>query len=233
MYSLKLGYIDEIPKNKERLLDIGDEITLDDIERLLAEKAENIQQGEIITLQGPIILEDTTGTKRMVLPPDLPPGIKEMYLEIAEAEGIPVVSIEEAPKIRGELLHRTKAEKYPTIRWNFPWKDYIVVGVPDGITDLFVYEFKTTRKGYLIRYIRPVAFTQADLYGYFFKRDTKRVQIYIVEKDTTKTWTEKVDTKNAEEVLYKFKQLEEGEIPKPPKEWKCKHCKFRTKCTLV
>lgn len=234
MYSLKLGYIDEIPKNKEQLLDIGDEITLNDIERLLAEKAENMQKSEIAIYYGPIIQEDAAGNKRMILPPDLPLGLKEEYLEIAEAEGIPVISIEEAsPIMRGEILHRTKAEEYPTIRWNFPWKDYIVVGVPDGITDSFVYEFKTTRSEFLVRYTRPVAFTQADLYGYFFKRGSKRVQIYIVEKDIIKTWTEKVDTKNAEDVLYKFKRIEEGEPPKSPQKWKCKHCKFRTRCTLL
>src|SRR5438132_4587109 len=42
---------------------------------------------------------------------------------------------------RGIRLEAIAAEHYPTFRWHFPWKDYVIVGVPDGISSQFVYEF--------------------------------------------------------------------------------------------
>jgi len=187
-YSLELGYVDSVPTSKEKLLDVGDEVTLDDIERLLAKRGE---------------------------------------LEIIPE---PVGTDEAPPMIAGELLHWSKAERYPTIRWNFPWRGYVVVGVPDGITDSFVYEFKTTGNDFLLRFIKPVAFAQADLYGYFFRRGTKRVQVYVREGGRVLTWMDDVASDNAEGTLQRFKRLEEGEEPSPPKKWKCKKCEFRREC---
>lgn len=62
---------------------------------------------------------------------------------MAEKKHFKVVSLDKAPpKLRGAVYEELLAEKYPTIRWNFSWENYVVVGVPDGITDDFVYEFK-------------------------------------------------------------------------------------------
>lgn len=146
---------------------------------------------------------------------------------------VEVAGIEEFPRLRGELLHSTKAERYPTIRWNFKWRDYVVVGVPDGITKTFVYEFKTTRNEFLMHYITPVAFTQADLYGCFFRRPRKRVQIYVMKTGEIYTWEENVDKAHAIETLERFKKMDEGEMPLPPEKWKCKRCKFKEACFLL
>jgi len=135
-------------------------------------------------------------------------------------------------KRRGEILQELLAEKYPTIRWNFKWSNYIVVGVPDGITKDFVYEFKTTSSRFLYNYIKPVALAQADLYGYFFRRQRKRVQIHIVEEKLTETLESNVDVDNALRVLNSFKEVDEGQEPKPPKEWKCRNCEFKDTCPL-
>jgi CRISPR/Cas system-associated exonuclease Cas4 (RecB family) len=135
-------------------------------------------------------------------------------------------------KRRGEVLQELLAEKYPTIRCNFKWSNYIVVSVPDGITRDFVYEFKTTSSRFLYNYIKPVALAQADLYGYFFRRQRKRVQIHIVEEKQTETFESNVDVNNALHVLDSFRKVDEGQEPKPPKEWKCRSCEFRTSCPL-
>lgn len=45
----------------------------------------------------------------------------------------------------GVRAHHRIAERYPTIRWAFKWRDFMISGVPDGITDNFVYEFKTIK----------------------------------------------------------------------------------------
>jgi len=136
------------------------------------------------------------------------------------------------PKRRGEVLQYLLAEKYPTIRWNFKWNNYIVVGVPDGITKDFVYEFKTPSSRFLYNYIKPVASAQADLYGYFFRRQRKRVQIHIVEEKQTETFESNVDVDNALYVLDSFRKVAEGQEPKPPKEWKCRNCEFKDACPL-
>lgn len=137
----------------------------------------------------------------------------------------------EDPKHRGLVLETTRAEKYPTIRWNFRWKDYVLIGVPDGITDDFVYEFKTTRNKYLMHFATPVALTQADLYGYFFKRNKKRIQIYIIEEGKTETWEEQINKKRATKTLEYFRKVDGGWDPPPPKaKWKCKNCEFTDKC---
>ena len=116
-----------------------------------------------------------------------------------------------------------------TIRWNFPWRSRVVVGVPDGITDRFVYEFKATKNKYIALFRKPVALVQADLYGMFFRRPEKRVQIHIFESGETLTWQEHVDVKAAEAVLQKFEAVDETRKFPAPKPWKCKRCEYRGK----
>ena len=190
--SIPIPNIDKLPNSPNELLDIGNEITLGDIEKLLKERAQ----------------------------------ISE-FMRI-ETTGIPFERL--SPTQRGEVLEIRKAERYPTIRWNFEWEDYVVVGEPDGITDTFVYEFKSTKNRFLMNFIKPVALTQADLYGYFFKRDKKRVQIHVIEGNVTETWEEKVDKSRAIETLRRFKKIDEGEKPLPPREWKCRLCEFKETC---
>jgi len=219
-YSFELGRINTIPSNKEKLLDIGDDVTFDDIEKLLSERTEKRKDMDVIII--PPSLEKMDSPDKM-----------DAILRILKGE-IPKQVIEKLPPTEvGMLLHMLKKERYPSIRWNFPWKDYIVVGVPDGITDTFVYEFKTTGKYGFLRFVRPVAFAQADLYGYFFRRGKKRVQIYVRERDEVFTWMEKVDTANAIKTLQNFREIDkEGKDPPPPRAWKCRSCEFREGCMV-
>ena len=136
-----------------------------------------------------------------------------------------------SPMERGEVLEELLAEKYPTIRWNFRWEGYVVVGAPDGITEDFVYKFKTTQSRFLLQYVKPVAFTQADLYGYFFRRRRKRVQIHVVEEGITETWEALIDAANAVSVLQAFKLANEREPSPPAESWKCRRCKYKGICS--
>lgn len=230
LYPFRLGFINKLPESKEKLLEVGSEITFSDIEELLKEKAK--RDKDVFVIDETRIIIDKNGNKVMVINPDLTQEERINYEEQAKFKEIRVADPEEFPTIRGEFLEPTKAEQYPTIRWNFDWNNYIVVGVPDGITDSYVYEFKTTRSRFLMYYLKPVAFTQADLYGYFFKREKKRVQIYIVNEKITKTWENQVDRKRVLEVLRNFKKVDEGWTPPLPKTWKCKSCKFKDACKL-
>jgi CRISPR/Cas system-associated exonuclease Cas4 (RecB family) len=131
---------------------------------------------------------------------------------------------------RGVMLEEALAEKYQTATWAFDWNEFVVVGEPDGITDHFVYEFKTTTT---LGYMKPVAFTQADLYAYFFGKETKRVQIYDVNQEKMNTWEEPADLQRAEQTLERFSDVINGTLPPPPKAWKCKTCKFTSICPIM
>ena len=223
-YSLQLGRIKKLPQSPEEILTIGDEINFNDIEQLLKE---NVAKG----IQ--VFLEAVTIGDKMVISPVLPSEEISYFKQWAKDKGIRIVSLDEAPPVvRGEIIESAKAERYPTIRWNFIWDKYVVVGVPDGITNEFVYEFKSTKSRFLMNFLKPVALTQADLYGYFFRRSRKRVQIYIVETGEKETWDAPVDIARAKTVLTKFKEVEMGLIPPPPKAWKCKSCEFAALCSL-
>lgn len=226
-YSLQLGLIKDLPQSPEKILEIGDEIDFSDIERLLAERsASKITRIAIETT-------NASGDRIMVVNPVFSLEEFDFLKQWAKDRKAQVVSLDEAPPtVRGEIIADAKAEQYPTIRWNFAWDRYVVVGVPDGITSEFVYEFKSTRNRFLMNFLKPVALTQADLYGYFFKRNRKRVQIYVIEEDKTETWDTAVDTIRAESVLVKFKEMEMGFIPTPPRAWKCKSCEFAKSCIL-
>ncbi len=229
LYSYRLGLISRLPRSNEKLLEVGSEIAFSDIEKLLRKRARETKG--IVQYQA-VTRINKDGDKIMVVNPDLSQGEKQKYEAQARIRGVQVASPEEFPKLRGELLQTTKGESHPTIRWNFNYDDYIVVGIPDGITDKFVYEFKTTRNRFLLSYIKPVATAQADIYGYFFKRKTKRVQIYITEESVTETWEGAIDIARVEKTLNNLSKIETGVNPIPPKEWKCKLCEFKEECKL-
>ena len=62
--------------------------------------------------------------------------------------------------------------------------------MPDGIADRFVYEFKSTKE---LKRMKPVAERQADLYGYFFRRKFKRIQIRDVLRGKVLTFSSVID----------------------------------------
>lgn len=124
------------------------------------------------------------------------------------------------------------AEAYPSFRWNFPYSKYVIIGIPDGITKKFVYEFKSTTRKFFSLYSKCIALTQADFYGYFFKRKIKRVQIFIEEDATTETHETTVDLNRVKETMAKFEAVDNGNMPRPPARWKCKSCEFKTECSI-
>ena len=230
LYSLKLGYVKTLPRDVEKLLSIGDEIGLNDIEKLLREQIHDDSEKppsfvifSTFTSEGP--------TKCMVLNPFLSPAVRDRLEKLAKKERINIVSLDEIPpKLRGEICEDFLAERYPTIRWNFEWENYVIVGVPDGITEDFVYEFKTTGSEFLLGYMERSALAQGDLYGFFFRRQNKRVQIYVVNQAETYTWHEKVDINAAISLLKAFKRLDETREFTFPEKWKCRNCSFRRVC---
>jgi len=133
---------------------------------------------------------------------------------------------------RGREEELTRSELYPRFRWHFAWRHYVVIGIPDGLPRDFIYEFKRTEKQFFFLFTKPVALAQADLYGKFFCRSRKRVQIHIGEIERTETYDLPVDHARAEDTLCSFANVDAGKPPRPPKDWKCRSCDFRTTCPI-
>ena len=235
-YAHELGIIESLPKKRAALLDVGKEITLADVDKLLKKRTEEKQA----RLGGGSIASrwlfeekiDRKGGRVRIINPNLHPLEFETCMEEAEKAGVQIVDLESDPLLRGQLYEMDRAEKYPAIRWNFQWGRYVVVCIPDGLTKDFSYEFKTTRDQFLLGFRKPVAMTQADLYGYFFRRPNKRVQILVVEEDTIATFQEPVGLERAEETLAAFARVAEGGPPRPPVSWKCNPCQYRQSCPI-
>jgi CRISPR/Cas system-associated exonuclease Cas4 (RecB family) len=232
-YAHQLSLVDTIPRTDVGLLETGNKLTLSDVEKVLTGEAKRLRECKVHD----IILcteefTDKHGNRVVAINPGLSPDEKARLEKEATARGARIIDLEKNPKLRGEFLQTIKAEKYPTIRWNFEWEKYIVIGVPDGITERFVYEFKTTRNRFLASFEKPVAFMQADLYGYFFKRKNKRVQIYIIEEDKIETYEESVNMNRTINVLTNFAKVDAGWVPPLPKPWKCNHCDFKERCSI-
>jgi hypothetical protein len=236
-YAHRLGLLRRWPRSDSALLKVGDEITPDEIEKLLKENAREAEElGRRPADTRPTWISedrlDRQGIRTRLINPDLPPEERQWQEEVARMEGIRVIGLEDDPKQRGEIYEASRAEKYPRIWWHFPWGRYSIGGVPDGLAGDFVYEYKTTRRLYYLRNMQPIAFTQADLYGHFFRRTTKRVQIHVLEQDKTFTWEVPVDAANAEAALSLFARVDAGELPEPPEAWKCRVCDFRMTCPI-
>ena len=165
VYAHRLGLVDKLPRRDEAVLDIGREITLADVEELLQRDVkESSGQDQLPAVSNVAFAYDETvdksGKRMRLINPDLPEAERRLYERAAEAEGVRIMDIEKNPLRRGELFHGTSAERYPHLRWNFAWGKYAVVGVADGLTKEFVYEYKTTRERYLLSFVKPVALEQ-------------------------------------------------------------------------
>jgi len=87
------------------------------------------------------------------------------------------IAIENAFEL-GEVVEILYGEKLPTVRLWIHFKEYIIGGVPDGITDDYVYEFKaTTQSGRRVEDVKRRAVRQALIYAYAFKRPNIKVQV--------------------------------------------------------
>jgi len=133
---------------------------------------------------------------------------------------------------RGERAQAEHAEQYTSMIWSWHWEDLVLIGQPDGITDDFVYEFKTAGKAFFARQARPVARTQGDLYGYFWSRMEKRIDVLILDEQVRNVSQDAVDRSRAEDTLRKFLAGVKGKKPIAPRPYKCKNCEYQKPCRL-
>jgi hypothetical protein len=134
------------------------------------------------------------------------------------------------PLERGDFAEGRYAERLPSIRWSFPHGPYMLVGIPDGLGDDFVYEFKSSKSAYFWMFHKPVARVQADIYGLCFEKARKRVGFHIFDTNRDGLIEEPVDLANARTLLAKFERLDHGGDGVPPRAWKCKSCEYKGRC---
>lgn len=151
----------------------------------------------------------------------------------AKEEIMELLKKEDDPLIKGYYHQTLYAENYPSIRWNFRYKDIAILGIPDGITDDFVYEFKYTSKKRYFSHTLRTARLQADFYGHYFNKPKKKIQIYCEEENKVHTYFENVDNKEILELLEKWTQMIDGKLPVKPQSWKCTKCEFKDECILI
>ena len=77
-----------------------------------------------------------------------------------------------------------------------------------------------------------MAGTQADLYGLFFHRPRKRVQVRVMEDGHVETLDTGIDRENALFTLERVRSIVRGEMPSPPEPFKCRSCDSAEGCPL-
>ena len=111
------------------------------------------------------------------------------------------ISFEEVQSLYPETMETNDAFSEvppPSFMWYFPWRRYIVLGIPDGLSKTTILERKRAANDYFAKTAsRPIARTQADLYGVFFRRTKKLVQIEVVDGGTPIILDEDVDRAGA------------------------------------
>jgi hypothetical protein len=173
-YARDFGLVDTLPTNPAEVLLVGEEITYEQVAATHS-------------------LPDSLANERL----------SEERLSALRAK-----HIDRLPSLdsfaQGELAEDVFAEKYPSFKWYFPWEYRIAIGVPDGLTKDAVYEIKSTTNSRWKTERSKQATAQADIYGLFFRRANKRVQVYCWEDGQLTSVDSPVDTDAAITHLKKF-----------------------------
>jgi len=227
-YSLELGRVERLPHRMEDWLTVGEDLTLSDINRLLAARRKRLHD------DGRAVVAEARDDVLFV-DPALSEDKKEWCAEWARTMGWELASADEDPSVYREMLLLREGERYPTIRWQFAWEGYVLVGVPDGLTDELVYEFRVAHADQVARrFVKPVATAQADLLAQFFRRPTRRVQIHVTASGKTYTLSGLADRERASLTLRTFGEVDAGQPPSPPAAWKCEpgRCEYVATCQV-
>jgi len=74
---------------------------------------------------------------------------------------------------------------------------------------------------------------QADVYGYYFQRPKRRVQIFCEEEDKIHTFVDDINKQKVIDLLEKWIDMINGNLPMKPMSWKCNKCEFKEECVLL
>lgn len=166
-YARKFGLVDVMPTSPAEILLVGEEITYEQVE------AANP-------------LPDTLSSERLS---------EERLLTLRDKSIGRAMSLSSLDQ--GNLAHSVFAQEYPAIKWFFPWEGRVFIGFPDGLTKDSIYEFKSTMEVHYKTQRAKQATAQADIYGLFFRRANKRVQVFCWKDAELTTVDSPVETNAA------------------------------------
>ncbi|MBI2900288.1 MAG: hypothetical protein HYY17_08885 [Planctomycetes bacterium] len=172
--------------------------------------------------------------------PTIKSAIKEVMkvpnwrVSIPRRTGRPARSVRSADHFDGTLDDEERhARNYPTERRVFKWRNSLILAQPDGLTSRLAYEFKSCAKEFWVKFEKPVARLQVQIYGYLFGRPKVRYDIWLREEQEMISATEKTDRAYVEEQMEKWGRLVAGGMrPWPPKAIKCSSCDFLAECRI-
>lgn len=205
LYSRELGLLgDNIPQDDNELLSIGSGITLEHIQTLIEKRKKVIDSkaNESISKEN---LKDET---------------KRIYEHLSDD-----------PYSRGNALESLCAKQLPKLRWNFELGGFIFVGLPDGIGDVYAYEFKSTSNLFMKSFMKPCAIAQANLYANMFHLEKYQLEILTKDKGT-ECVDGQVSVDDAERLAKSISDVIHGERHIKPKPFKCGSCEFNMDCSL-
>lgn len=204
-YSLSLKRITKLPKKPLEILQIGDDLTFEEVQSCYFKSLRPSPKSSKRSSQASLRKQK----KFMKIKSDLPND----------------------PYTRGDIIENEIADKLPRFRWNFPHSNYILIGEIDGMTDDTIYEFKSSKR-FFLQYSRPATASQADLYGYFFRKQRKKLEITITDNGENQIFEDAIDCQNAEDTIRQFKNVDEGILPRLPEKFKCSSCEVKLRCTI-
>lgn len=132
---------------------------------------------------------------------------KSIKNEIDEKEKIELLNkIKENlnPLIRGNIAEKLFAKKLETIHFYNEYKNLIFTGEPDGITQDYVYEFKSHKNIYLANKYLESAKLQADIYCLCFNKKTKIIEQYIMSLKKSKQYKFDFNNKLIDKLIEKY-----------------------------
>jgi CRISPR/Cas system-associated exonuclease Cas4 (RecB family) len=146
-------------------------------------------------------------------------------------------------QVEGWIAEHELAERYPTIPLCMTVGNRIIVGVPDGITSKFIYEFKRTKKKRYLKYVLEDARLQAYIYSALLFRPEIRLHVHVADPSIPASERdfkviENADPNKGLEAIHKainlIEQYANGKIPpKTSNKNKCLHCEFKSRCDAL
>jgi hypothetical protein len=195
-YAASFGFAHSIRAALSKIFDLP--TTLCGINPCRQSEVELLQAGHHITFEQVEAVEKSHyGTQAL---PDETYEVSDIEIEIKGSDVDYATS--------GHVFELFYAEKYHHFRWNFPYGRYVFLGIPDGITNDFVYEFKSGAKARFRPERTKEAVVQGDLYGYFFKKRMKRVGVYTDDDRRIASHNSPVDEGNAIIYLRNFARVD-------------------------
>ncbi|MGD0175361.1 MAG: hypothetical protein ABSC50_00860 [Candidatus Bathyarchaeia archaeon] len=153
----------------------GGELSLHQANQIVAEQkrvittflSPDFQNKTVGTLQGRDLILSFNSTRKE--------KSADFQYELIPKNSLLDVFVSDAREL-GRFAQYLYQEMLPKVRLWIHWHEYVIGGVPDGVGDDYAYEFKVTTQANIEKQ-KDVAWRQAQLYAYMFRRPKIRTQI--------------------------------------------------------